>query len=238
MPDAHQEPLRDLPNRLLAGLSRSHGRRLSPHLEDLILGARQVLYEPGEPLEHVYFPCGAVISLSAVMSDGRSVQTAMIGNEGMVGVSEIAGTAYAPGRALCQITGRAKRISARDLARGLDLMPDLRRLVGHHMRSLIIQLNQSAACNCLHSIEQRCARWLLMTADRVGASSFTLTQEFLASMLGVRRASVSEAAAHLQDKKLIRYSRGHLTILDRRGLTAAACECYGIIREASERLAS
>ena len=228
------EVVRNMPNRLLAKLSTSELRRVGAHLQDFVLSDRQLLYQPGERLTHVYFPAGAAISLGPVMADGKFFQSAMVGDEGLVGASVLLGASRMPGRVICHVGGPVRRMTAADLKRAMERTPALKRLVERHLHALLTQLNQGVACNSLHSIEQRCARWLLMTRDRIGKDSFPLTQQFLASMLGVRRPGVSVAAARLRSSGLIRYSQGHLTIVDARGLEGAACECYGVIRRASQ----
>jgi CRP-like cAMP-binding protein len=235
MATAAEQP-RELSNRLLSQLGSNGFRNLTSRLEDLTLRSRQVLYEPNEPPEYVYFPAGAVVSLVTVMRDGTAVETATIGYEGMVGVVAVLGVGNMYERAFCQIPGPAKRLPRPILAREVDRSPVLRRLLSRYMQGLIVQFTQGVACNRLHSVEQRCARWLLTTHDSVGTDSFPLTQEFLAGMLGVRRATVSVVAGRLQKAGLITYHHGTVTIRDRGGLKARACECCDVIETEFERI--
>lgn len=199
--------------------------------------ARQPVYEPGKPIEHTYFPTGCVLSVLAVMDDGQAVEVATVGNEGMVGVPVFLGVSTSPGLAFCQMPGWTLRMPAgtfRDLANGAGAIQSL--LQRYTLRVLHPALAGSA-CNRLHSVDRRCARWLLMTQDRIGGKDqFPLTQEFLAQMLGVRRATVTEAAGRLVRAGLIGYSRGVMTITDRPGLEAVSCECYRIITDEYARL--
>lgn len=227
---------RELPNRLLSQLNGKEFAPLISRLEDVALGMKQALHEPGDTIRYVYFPGGAVVSLVVVMGDGAIVETAVVGYEGMVGTPILFGATSAHHRAFCQIAGPAKRLPAGILLRQMERSRKLRRLLNRYAQGLMNQFAQGVACNRLHSVEQRCARWLLATHDRVGADSFRLTQEFLAAMLGVRRASVTEVAGRLQQAGLIRYNHGNMTLLDRKGLESAACECYGAIAGEFERL--
>jgi CRP-like cAMP-binding protein len=224
-------------NRLLAALPAHEYERLRPHLERTSLGIKESLYEANQPISSVYFPCNVVISLLTVMEDGAAVEVGTIGNEGMVGLPIVLGTETFPGKAFCQIPGAAMRMEAQQAFRE-EIRRDgpLQDLVRRYTHTLFTQVAQSAACNRLHSIEERCARWLLMAHDRVGADEFALTQEFLSQMLGVRRPSVSIAAGMLQKAGFIRYRRGKIAVLDRPGLESASCECYQVIRQEFDRL--
>ena len=217
-------------NRLLATLPRADSRRLLPHLEPVAIGMPAVLYEPGMPMAHVYFPADCVFSLLTVLQDGTAVEGATVGNEGLLGLPVVLGIDIVPVRVLCQLSGTALRMPATAFRDELAAGGVLARLVQRYTYVLFNQIAQSVACNRRHSIRQRCARWLLLTHDRVGSDGFELTQEFLAAMLQVRRASVTEAAGGLRDDGCLRYARGWLTILDRPRLEAAACECYGVIK--------
>ena len=217
-------------NRLLATLPRADSRRLLPHLEPVVIGMPAVLYEPGMPMAHVYFPADCVFSLLTVLQDGTAVEGATVGNEGLLGLPVVLGIDIVPVRVLCQLSGTALRMPATAFRDELTTGGALARLVQRYTYVLFNQIAQSVACNQRHSIRQRCARWLLATHDRVGGDGFGLTQEFLAAMLHVRRASVNEAAGLLRDTGCIRYWRGQVTILDRQQLEAAACECYRVVR--------
>lgn len=223
-------------NCLLARLSPADRRRIVPHLEDVSLKDHQILYQPGRPIRHAYFPCGAMVSLMMVMADGTRVETAVVGHEGMVGTPIVLGAARMHDLAVCQTPGAAKRVSAAVLRAELARGGALRGLLCLHLRAVILQIGQAVACNRLHSVQQRCARWLLSTHDRLGPGAFDLTQDYLAAMLGVRRASVTAAAAALRDAGLIRYRHGQVSVVDREGLKAAACECYGVVAAESRRL--
>jgi CRP-like cAMP-binding protein len=223
-------------NRLLAALPPEVSARLLPHLETVALGLKDIVYAANEPIEHVYFPINGMISMVSLMEDGQAVEVGTIGNEGMVGLPVFLGAESTPGQAFSQVPGEALRMTAEAFTQ--EVLPEgpLRALLHRYTQALIVQIAQSSACNRLHTDEQRCARWLLMTHDRVGADQFLLTQEFLAEMLGVRRARVNAVAGSLRTGGLIRYSRGLMTILDRRGLEEAACACYGIIKAEYDRL--
>jgi CRP-like cAMP-binding protein len=224
-------------NRLLAALAADDLAALAPHLEEVTLGNGEVLAEPGEPLADIYFPETAIMSVINRMADGAGVEVGTVGNEGLVGLAALLGAEASESQTLAQIPGTALRLPAAVLVAAVDAQPALRRLLLRYTQAYLTQVAQGAACNRLHGIEARCARWLLMTHDRVGgADAFPLTQEFLAIMLGVRRAGVSVAAGALQDAGLIRYRRGGIRVLDRAGLEAAACECYGVVRRQFDRL--
>lgn len=226
-----------LGNRLLLALPEPYRERFLAQLEPVEMVVREPVYAPGKPIEHVYFPDGCVLSVLAVMDDDQAVEVATIGNEGMVGIPVFLGATSSPGLAFCQVPGKAWRMAAgtfRELANGAGA---IQQLLQRYTYAFFTQLSQGSACNRLHSVEQRCARWLLMTHDRVGGrDQFELTQEFLAQMLGVRRATVTEAAGRLQQDGLITYSRGIITITNRKGLEAASCECYRIITDEHTRL--
>lgn len=223
-------------NRLLAALPSEGLERLREKFERVPLALREVLYNPDEPLGHVWFPLDGVVSLVSIMSDGATVETATVGNEGLVGLPVFLGVASLPGQAFVQVPGEALRLPVEDLRREVRDGRPLHSLLNRYTQTLFNQVAQSAACNRLHAIDERCARWLLMTHDRVSSDSFPLTQEFLAQMLGVRRPSVSTAASILQRAGFIRYRRGKITVLDRPGLEGAACECYGVVRREYDRL--
>lgn len=223
-------------NRLLQALPRREYQRLLPDLEPVSLAAGQSIYEPNQAIPHVYFVQSGVISLVSRMEDRTVVEVATVGNEGMVGLPVFLGSDTIPLQAFVQIPGAALRMRSGRLREEAGNGNGLTALLQRYTQTLFVQVAQGAACNRVHSIEERCARWLLTTHDRVGADQFPLTQQFLAQMLGVRRAVVNRAARALQQEGLIRYRRGTMTILDRAGLEAAACECYAIIREEYARL--
>jgi CRP-like cAMP-binding protein len=214
------------PNRLLAALPAKEYERLVAGFEHVELTCGQVLYESGEPMRHVYFPSDCVVSLLTVVEGHRALEVGLVGREGMVGSRLALGITTASARALVQGTGTAVRIESVCFLRELHRSPMLRRALLLFTDALMMQITRTAACNRFHRIEARLARWLLMTRERLLTSEFYLTQEFLADMLGVRRAGVTTAACALQRQQLIRYRRGTITILDREGLQAAACSCY------------
>jgi CRP-like cAMP-binding protein len=221
---------------LLAGLPRPDQQRLLAALEPVPLVYRQVLYEPGDLLRHVYFPTAGVVSMVASLPDEMGVEVGAMGPEGMVGVQVLWGVRVAPVRFLVQVPGAALRMEASRFHAEAERLGPLREMLGRYTAALFVQIGQSVACNGLHTIRQRCARWLLMTHDRVRSEEFPLTQEFFAEMLGVRRASVVEAARQLQRSGMIHYHRGMVTIRNRDRLENAACPCYQIVRREYERL--
>ena len=223
-------------NRLIEGLPRKERDRLLQRCEpvDLVFGA--ILCEPGQPFRHVYFPLSGFISLVATLGGHQPLELALIGNEGMLGVTLALGVNAAPMRAVVQGAGTALRMSAAQLRRELRGSPALRRMLNHYLYAMLAQLAQSAACTHFHEIEPRLARCLLMSHDRAHADHFHLTHKLLADMLGVRRSGVTIAAGALQQRKLIRYTRGEISILDRKGLEAASCECYEAVIEAYTRV--
>jgi CRP-like cAMP-binding protein len=223
-------------NRLLDSLPRPDLERLRPHLEAVSVGVKHVVYEPNGPIKHVYFPINCVISLVTYLEDGASVEMATIGLEGMVGLPIFLGTDTMPSRAFGQVPGDALRITAAAFTEEIERNGPLVRVLNRYTQALFNQVAQTTACNRVHLVEQRCARWLLQTHDRVGSDQFSLTQEFLAQMLGVRRSGVSAAAGLLQKAGLIRYARGWITVLDRPGLESASCECYRVIKREFDRL--
>jgi len=224
-------------NRLLSLLPMRDYRRLARHAERVSLLLKDHLVEPEKPIDHVYFvQQGAIVSLVMTMSDGASVEVGTVGNEGMVGMGVYLEAIHVHHRAFTQVAGVATRIPADLFKQEMNRSEELRTVVHRYAGALMIQIMQGSACNRLHSAEARCARWLLMTMDRVGHDTFPMTQEFLAQMLGVRRASVAVVAGMLQQAGIIRYMRGKLTVLDRERLEAVSCECYNIIRNEMDRL--
>ena len=216
----------DAPNRLLAALPAKEYERLLEGFEPVNLTSGEVLYEPGEQMRHVYFPSDCVVSLLTVVEGDRALEVGLVGREGMVGSRLALGITTASVRALVQGAGAAVRIKSARFLREFHQSPALQRALLHFTDTLMNQVTQTAACNRFHLVEARLARWLLMTRERSPSSEFHLTQEFLADMLGVRRAGVTVAASELQRRKLIRYRRGNITILDQQGLEAASCPCY------------
>lgn len=209
---------------------------LWPDLEEVPLSFKQGVYEPNQPIECVYFVHSGVVSLVNDLEDGTSVEVATVGPEGMVGLPVFLDGSLIAGRAFVQVPGSASRVEAEAFRRALERMPQLRRLLSRYTLALINQLAQNSACNRVHEIEQRLARWLLQTQDRVHGPTFPLTQEFMAQMLGVSRPRVSIGANILQKAGLISYVRGQITVTDRPGLEAASCECYRVVRGQFERL--
>lgn len=217
-------------NRLLDTLPKNEYKRLLPKLKTVSLILGDVLYEPGAVIKYVYFPNDSIISLISELSETSWLEVGMVGNEGMAGLPVFMDVNFSSTRALVQGSGTAMRMSSAAVRMEANRLGSLHRLLHRYSHSLLTQVSQSSACNRFHLVEPRLARWLLMTRDRLGAEEFPLTQEFLSNMLGVRREGVSKAAAALQAGKLIHYSRGMITIVNRRGLEAKACQCYAIIK--------
>jgi len=222
-------------NQILRRLSAAELERIRPALEDIPLTFKEPIYQQGRPIEYMHFVESGVISLVTDLEDGGTIETATIGNEGVVGVPAFLGMRIASGRAFCQIPGRAKRINIQWMLAERERNSRLADLVLRSTNATMSMLAQTAACNRAHPVEERMARWLLMTHDRVGGDEFPLTQEFLAQMLGVRRPSVNTAGLTLQQAGLIRYSRGRVAIINREGLEASSCECYRYIAGEFER---
>jgi CRP-like cAMP-binding protein len=217
-------------NRLLATLTTKEYKRLLPKLKTVSLVLGEVLYEPGAVIKYVYFPNDSIISLISGLSENSWLEVGMVGNEGMAGLAVFMGVNSSSTRALVQGAGTAMRMSSAAVRTEASQLGNFHHLLHRYSHSLLTQVSQSSACNRFHFVDARLARWLLMTKDRLGVEEFPLTQEFLSNMLGVRREGVSKAAGALQSGKLIRYSRGVITILNRRGLEAKSCKCYAIIK--------
>jgi len=217
-------------NRLLATLTTKEYRRLLPKLKTVSLVLGEVLYEPGAVIKYVYFPNDSIISLISGLSENSWLEVGMVGNEGMAGLAVFMGVNSSSTRALVQGAGTAMRMSSAAVRTEASQLGNFHHLLHRYSHSLLTQVSQASACNRFHFVDARLARWLLMTKDRLGVEEFPLTQEFLANMLGVRREGVSKAAGALQSGNLIRYSRGVITILNRRGLEAKSCKCYAIIK--------
>jgi CRP-like cAMP-binding protein len=218
-------------NRILLALPDNEYKVLRPRLEFLSLPSHRMLYEPNRRIDFVYFPNRGLISLVVVMGDGKTVEVAVLGKEGFAGVPSIFGLPRSPVREVVQIAGDGFRIKATVFRQALGSSPVLRGLVGRYSGVLGMQISQTAACNRLHDIERRLARWLLMAQDRVDAAYVGITHDFLATMLGTDRSTVSMAAANLQRMHIIDYTRGAVRILNRKDLEAAACECYQAIQQ-------
>ena len=223
-------------NRLLAVLPSEEYKRLLPDLESVYLPHKQVIYEANEPIKYIYFPTDAVMSLINLMEDGAGVEVGTVGKEGMVGIPVFLAGDRSINQAVAQIPGNAVRMRAEVFNRNVTPGSPLYNLLQRYTQALLSQVFQSVSCNGLHSIEKRCCRWLLMTQDRVEGHQFPLTQEYLAYMLGVRRASVSEVCNLLQKAGFISYSRGSITILNRQALENTSCACYAIVKDEFNRL--
>jgi CRP-like cAMP-binding protein len=223
-------------NHLLAALPEAEWSRFAPHLLPVDMSLGQVIYESGDRLDHVYFPATSIVSLLYVMADGASAEIAIVGNEGIVGIALFMGGETTPNRAVVQSAGRAYRLDARILKEEFHRAGAVQRLLLRYTQALITQMAQTAVCNRHHSIDQQLCRWLLLSIDRLPSNKLTMTQELIANMLGVRRAGVTEAALKLQTAGLIRYTHGHIEVLDRPGLERRVCECYAVVRRECERL--
>ncbi len=223
------------PDSALARLPEAEYRRLLPLLEPVELDVEQVLYESRGPVDYAYFPTEAVLSALTVMQDGNAIEVGTIGHEGLVGHYGFGGKT-SPHKVIAQVPGQALRIASRDMHEAAVADGPLKELLTAYHVALMAQVSQSVACNGLHRLEQRCCRWLLMSRDRVGSDDLKLTHEFLAMMLGTRRASVTDALQPLQEAGLVRSSRGVITILDGAGVEARSCECYFVVRDEYDRL--
>jgi len=223
-------------NHLLAALPAADFARLLPALELAPLALGQMLYEPGQQMRHVYFPTTAIVSLHYVTESGASAETAGVGNEGIVGVALFMGGDTTSSSAVVQTAGIAYRLDGRLLKEEFARGGFLQGLLLRYTQALMTQMSQAAACNRHHSVEQRLCRWLLLTLDRCASAELVMTQELVASMLGVRREGITEAAGNLQRAGIISSRRGHISVLDRAGLENSACECYGVVKKEIARL--
>jgi CRP-like cAMP-binding protein len=223
-------------NHLLAALPHAEWGRWSPLLERVDMPLGQVLYESGIALDYVYFPITAIVSLLYVMENGASAEIAVVGNEGIVGVSLFMGGQSTTSRAVVQSAGLGCRLKASVMKAEFDRAGAALHLLLRYTQALITQMAQTAVCNRHHSLDQQLCRWLLLSLDRLQGAELAMTQELIANMLGVRREGVTDAALKLQKAGLIKYSRGHITVLDRKGLESRTCECYAVVKREYERL--
>ena len=223
-------------NHLLAALRAADYARLLPDLEFIPMPLGSVVYEAGAPMDYVYFPTTCIVSLLYVMENGDSAEIAIIGNDGLVGVSVFMGGDSMSSRAVVQNAGECYRIEAKLLKQEFALGGSLQQLALRYTQTLIAQMVQTGACNRHHTLEQQLCRWLLLSLDRLRGNEVVMTQKLISNMLGVRREGVTENAHKLQQAGLIRYSRGHIEVLDRKGLERRACECYGVVRREYDRL--
>ena len=223
-------------NHLLAALPEAEWQRLRPHLEPVEMPLGQVLYESGRPMGHVYFPTTAIVSLLYVMENGASAEIAVVGCEGVVGITLFLGGGTTPSRGVVQSAGMGVRLNAQRIKDEFNLSGPVMHLLLRYTQALISQMVQTAACNRHHSLDQQLCSWLLLSLDRLQGNDLVMTQELIANMLGVRREGVTEAALKLQAAGLIRYARGHITVLDRKGLEHRTCECYAVVKHEYDRL--
>ncbi len=223
-------------NDLLAALPEPVRQRLYPHLESVHMPLGNVLYESGTQLHDVYFPTTSIVSLLYVMEDGASAEIAVVGKEGILGIALFMGGETTPSRAIVQSAGHGFRLKAQLLKDEFNRAGPLMHLLLRYTQALITQMSQTAVCNRHHTVHQQLCRWLLMSLDRLPSHELTMTQELIANMLGVRREGVTEAAGRLQRAGLIIYNRGHITVVDRPGLEAQACECYQVVKTEFDRL--
>ena len=223
-------------NQLLAALPDAEWAQWLPQLEAVDLPLGKVLYESGSKLTHVYFPTTAIVSLLYVMEDGASAEIAVVGHEGIVGISLFMGGETTPSRAVVQSAGQGFRLNASLMLQEFNRAGPVLHLLLRYTQALITQMAQTAVCNRHHSLDQQLCRWLLLSLDRLHSKELVMTQELIANMLGVRREGVTEAAGHLQEAGLIQYRRGHITVLDRDRLEQRACECYAVVKKEYDRL--
>jgi len=223
-------------NRLVAALPHAEWQRWLPELEPVDMALGKVLYESGDTMRHVYFPTTAIVSLLYVMESGASAEIAVVGSEGVVGISLFMGGESTPSRAVVQSAGRGFRLKSQMVKEEFNRAGPVMHLLLRYTQALITQMTQTAACNRHHSLDQQLCRWLLLSLDRLQGTELVMTQELMANMLGVRREGVTEAALNLQRLGLIRYARGHITVLDRPGLEKRTCECYAVVKKEYDRL--
>ena len=225
-------------NHILNALPVDERDRLFPHLKLVAMPLGLVLYESGETLRHIYFPTNSIVSLLYVMKDGASAEIAVVGNEGVIGVALFMGGETTPSRAIVQSGGSAYRLEGKRLKIEFNRHGQMLHMLLRYTQSLITQMAQTAVCNRHHSVNQQLCRWLLLSLDRLKSNELKMTQELIANMLGVRREGVTAAAGELQKLGVIRYSRGKITVLDRARLEQLSCECYGVVKQETDRLLS
>jgi len=234
MPPIHSP----IQNHLLAALPPAELEGFSKHLELVPLKLGDMLYEPGGQLNYAYFPTTSIVSLHYVMASGASAEAAGVGNEGVVGISLFMGGDTTSSSAVVQTAGHAYRLDRHLLKQEFDRAGVFQRLLLRYTQALMTQMSQTAVCNRHHSVEQQLCRWLLLTLERIPTGEMVMTQELVASMLGVRREGITEAAGRLQQADIIRYRRGHISVIDRKGLEAHVCECYLVVKNEIDRLLS
>lgn len=233
---ASKESGSPLENHLLAALPADEYKRILPHLEHATFSLGESIYESGKQLKHLYFPTTSIISLLYLMENGTSAEIGVVGSEGVIGIALFMGGNTTPNRAIAQSAGDAYKMNAQALQNEFALGGQFQLSLLRYTQALITQISQTAVCNRLHPIEQQLCRWLLLSHDRLQADELKMTQELIANMLGVRREGVTYAAGRLQTAGLIKYARGRITILDRKGLEAAVCECYQVVKDEYDRL--
>ena len=232
----NSDALPNAENHLLAALPEAEAQRWLPQLERVEMPLGQVLYESGGTLSHVYFPTTAIVSLLYVMENGASAEIAVVGNEGIVGISLFMGGDSTSSRAVVQSAGLGYRLKAQIMKDDFNRAGPVLQLLLRYTQALITQMAQTAVCNRHHSLDQQLCRWLLLSLDRLQGNELVMTQELIANMLGVRREGVTEGALKLQQAGLIRYARGHISVLDRDGLQKRSCECYAVVKKEYDRL--
>jgi CRP-like cAMP-binding protein len=232
----NHNPANACQNKLLDVLSEDERKRIFPYLEDVSMPLGKVIYEPGIEMSHVYFPTTSIVSLLYVMEDGSSAEIAIIGNEGIVGISLFMGGETTTSHAVVQSAGHAYRLKGQILKNEFFHGGPMQHLLLRYTQALLTQMAQTAVCNRHHSIDKQLCRWLLLSLDRLPSNELCMTQELIANMLGVRREGVTSAAGHLQRAGLIHYNRGKITVIDRPGLEARVCECYQVVKNEFDRL--
>ncbi|MEP7296110.1 MAG: Crp/Fnr family transcriptional regulator [Burkholderiales bacterium] len=223
-------------NRLLAALPLQEWARWIPFMEAVEMPLGQVLYEAGARLTHLYFPSTSIVSLLHITESGSSAEIAVVGNDGVIGISLFMGGESTTGRAVVQSAGKGFRIPANVVLLEFNRAGPVMHLLLRYTQALLTQMSQTAVCNRFHAVDQQLCRWLLLSLDRLPGRELVMTQDLIANMLGVRREGVTEAAGHLQKAGLIRYHRGHISVLDRQGLEARSCECYAVVKQEYDRL--
>jgi CRP-like cAMP-binding protein len=223
-------------NHILNALPAAERERLYPHLKLVDLPLGMVLYESGDPLRHIYFPTDSIVSLLYVLADGSSAEISVVGNDGAIGVALFMGGETTTNRAIVQSAGYAFRLTGKRLKLEFQRHGETLHILLRYTQALLTQMAQTAVCNRHHSVDQQLCRWLLLSLDRLSSNKIAMTQELIANMLGVRREGVTEAAGKLQKLGVIKYSRGHITVLDRPQLEQLSCECYGVVKKETDRL--